>query len=601
MRRLVPLVLTLVALLPLPGAAATSEAWSGVQQALLSENADLLESRLELLRLEGRNVGVERLTPYASALSLWASQHPGEIGEMARAAAESLDPHLPHPVLLSARWRWQDGAYLRAAGDYVRGLLRFVEYERTRHAFVVSTGLWLVSSFLVASLIVMVVVVVQCLRRIVSDAVRMGRSILRPANAAVFAIVVIALPLFGGLGPVWCLVYLFALSWCYLGIEGRVGAVVMTFVLGAVVPFATIWQSATLRSSPITSEVAGILEERRLDLAALREFADAEEVFRGNGAGHLILGELLRMHGEAERARIQFQQAATASVGDPRANVFLGNLAMEDGDVARAVGLYAAAAEVDSEYALAFHNLSSAYDQSRRFQEGDEARSRAREIAGGSTDELGVGAGASRLRYPRLGRVDVERFASSLKPEQQVELGLATRSPDVLPLLAQRESAVFWLGGLLGCAVLALRARWLPPSRSCSKCGNVYRVSSGGGEAQKYCSQCVSVFLKRDLVSIEQQTQKMRQIRRWELREMLRRRVGALVAPGYTEVVAGHFALGMILGVVAWALLIGALVWVPRLLGAAEPEASSLPIQAVLLALWIVVWGRSVATAWNRS
>ncbi len=593
----------LIALLLLPTGSAWAsilEAWAGVQQALLVQDEAELEERLGLLREEARAVGVERMTPYAAALAAWASRHPGKLGEIARSAAEDLDPRLPLSAMLAAQWRWSEGAYLRAAGWYLNGVARFVRYERTQRALLIATGLWLLAAFAVASLVAMAVVVLGCLNRLWSDAVRLGDSMLRRANAVVFAVVLVALPLFGGFGPVWWLVYLFALTWCYFDVKGRVVAAVTTFLLAAVVPAAMLWQASLLRWPPVTERVAGMLEDRRVDLSTLRELADAEEAFRGQAKGHLILGELLRMHGESSRARLQFQLAATADARDPRPNVFLGNLAMEDGDVTRAVGLYTAATNVDPSFALAYHNLSSAYDQSRRFMEGDGARQRARQLAGQSTDQLGVGGSESRLRYPRLGRSDVRRFEQEMTPVQRAELGLDRRAPELRTLLLRREPLLFLVCGTLGCLVLWLRLRWLPVSRSCPKCGNVYHHAAGGGDAQNLCSQCVSVFLRRDLVSIEQQTNKMRQVRRWETREVLRRRLVAVLAPGSARLLAGQVSLGMLSGLVAWALLLGGLVWAPRLFAAAEPAASALPVQALLLALWLVVWGRSVAVAWYR-
>jgi len=51
----------------------------------------------------------------------------------------------------------------------------------------------------------------------------------------------------------------------------------------------------------------------------------------------------LRMHGDPSAAHLAFQQAALADPGDPLPLVFLGNLAMEDGDVPRAIQQYTAA------------------------------------------------------------------------------------------------------------------------------------------------------------------------------------------------------------------------------------------------------------------
>ncbi len=73
--------------------------------------------------------------------------------------------------------------------------------------------------------------------------------------------------------------------------------------------------------------------------------------------------------------------------------------------------------------------------------------------------------------------------------------------------------------------ILLYRVRAFPPAHECTKCGKLYELESGFGESTVYCSQCVSVFQKRDVVSIEQQTAKLGQIKTWERWTALLRRL----------------------------------------------------------------------------
>ena len=77
--------------------------------------------------------------------------------------------------------------------------------------------------------------------------------------------------------------------------------------------------------------------------------------------------------GERERAREQFDAALEASPHLPSALTNLGNLALERGDIERAVPYYEAAIASDESYALAHLNLSTAYRQQGRL--GDAVRS----------------------------------------------------------------------------------------------------------------------------------------------------------------------------------------------------------------------------------
>jgi hypothetical protein len=152
----------------------------------------------------------------------------------------------------------------------------------------------------------------------------------------------------------------------------------------------------------------------------------------------------------------------------------------------------------------------------------------------------------------------------------------------------------------LGLGILLFRARSFSPARECTKCGKLYRLEAGFGESSVYCSQCVSVFQKRDVVSIEQQTAKMDQIKRWERWTGFFRRVTGILVPGSHDFLGDHVIRGVLVGFVAWFCLTGALAWVPLFLPQIEPLMSRSFIQAGLLALFAIIVLRSGLSAWTR-
>jgi hypothetical protein len=77
------------------------------------------------------------------------------------------------------------------------------------------------------------------------------------------------------------------------------------------------------------------------------------------------------------------------------------------------------------------------------------------------------------------------------------------------------------------------------------------------------------------------------------------RRAVAALAPGTLQVVEGKVLAGMGLGLLAWLSVVGAAVVVPRFLPAIEPQASAVPVQALLLAAVAAVWARSVVPVWR--
>jgi hypothetical protein len=166
--------------------------------------------------------------------------------------------------------------------------------------------------------------------------------------------------------------------------------------------------------------------------------------------------------------------------------------------------------------------------------------------------------------------------------------------------LGSRISLVFLVGAFLGLAALLVRLRIYPPAKECSKCGKVYRLESGFGESTVHCSQCVSVFMKREVVSIEQQTAKMDQIRRWEGWSSLVRRLVGFLVPGSHSMLDGNVIRGLLTGFLAWFFLVGALVVVPLFVPRIEPLAEIHSVQTGFLVVFGLIVLRSGVSAWSR-
>lgn len=346
--------------------------------------------------------------------------------------------------------------------------------------------------------------------------------------------------------------------------------------------------------------VAVVLDERQMDFATLREFANLESVLAEDVSYHLILGELLRMHGEPGLAKIQFQKAAAADPGQARPLIFVGNLVLEEGDSQRAIQLLNSALEKGQEQAFAHHNLSLAFDLNRRFQDGDSHRAKAKEFTGRKSAENGLRGLDPRIRYPRLDESDVERLLAGLDQEAWGRVGETTVALGLTAHLLSPLSLVFLVGGAIGCLVLSIRVRYFPPARECSKCGKMYRLQTGFGESTVNCSQCVSVFQKRDVVSIEQQTAKLKQIKRWERLAVLGRRFGGLLFPGSPYYLGDRVVHGVVYSYIAMFCLSGALFWWPEWVPVIEPMAYVEQIRIVLMVFFGVLAIRSALISWDR-
>jgi hypothetical protein len=306
------------------------------------------------------------------------------------------------------------------------------------------------------------------------------------------------------------------------------------------------------------------------------------------------------MHGEPSRAKLEFQKATLVDASMTRPLVFIGNLELEEGNSQRAIQLFNQALEIDDRNAFAYHNLSLAFDLNRRFQEGDAARAMARDIVGRESAEHGLRGQDPRIRYPWIRSQELQRLLDDVDPEQRLSLEPAKFSLGPLRELRSGLSVVFIFGAVLGVTVLSIRLRAMPPALECTKCGKMYNLTQGFGESSMYCSQCVSVFQKHDVVSIEQQTTKLNQIRRWESSSALVRRLGAVLVPGSRQLLGGKVLRGLTTGFLAAFFATGAFVWVPLFFERIEPLAVGQTVSTLLLVLFGLAVLRSGIAGWSR-
>jgi tetratricopeptide (TPR) repeat protein len=582
-----------------PLGASVTERWLEVQEVLSAPEARTLEEPIDELLQAGAEIDVRRMTPQAAALVSWSQADPNRDDSVLINATE-VDPELPASYFLLSRSAWKRGSYLTSVVRYLEGWGALFSFEVTRRHVLISLGIWAVMGVALACVVALTVMMLRTVRRLIHDAMVVGRMVFEGSNALVFGLVLLLLPIFAGLGPAWLLVYLSVAGWIYLERNQRVVAGVCCGVLALVPVLLDGWQLALLRTPPITDRVAVMLDERQLDPSSLREFLDLKSDFEGDSLYHLILGELLRMNSEIEAAKLEFQTATLEPFGDARPFVVLGNMAMEDGNGPLAIQYYDEAIATDGQAALAYHNLSSAYDLARKFQQGDSARNIARDLAGGRSAALGLRGRDPRIRYPLITSRDVKDLLAGLSHERLVQMGFSAPTWRPLRQFLSPMSVLFWVGGLLGLAVLLVRLKWFPAAKECVKCGKVYRLEAEPGESTVYCRQCVSVFLQRDLVPIDQQTAKLAQVRRWDRWTAFLRRVVAVIAPGSYRLVTDSFFFGALVGCVAWLLLVGIVVWVPRFLSVIEPSLQVLPITILLGVLLAVVWMRSAILSWQR-
>ena len=206
---------------------------------------------------------------------LWGV-HPGkEINwkdnpEFMEAAKKSLVARGDEGTGWSLAWKINFWARL-LDGDHAHKLL--VE-ARARLVSLVGF-LWLASSLGLTAMVVVLALTGAHLRQMAHDALELGLVLFNRPNAIVFAVVVLALPVFAALGPLWLLAYLFGLSWAYLGRLQVVAAVGSCVVLALAGPTLEIWQQEALRLPPVGGTDPPSLNAPKIARMSERKIADA--------------------------------------------------------------------------------------------------------------------------------------------------------------------------------------------------------------------------------------------------------------------------------------------------------------------------------------
>jgi len=148
--------------------------------------------------------------------------------------------------------------------------------------------------------------------------------------------------------------------------------------------------------------------------------------------------------------------------------------------------------------------------------------------------------------------------------------------------VASMLALVVAIGGYL------VRERTVGFATACVKCGRPFcRYCKLSQESQSYCTQCVNIFLKKDMVAVDAQLAKRRQLRRFHLARRIERRVTDVLLPGLGLALGGRPVIGFPLMAVAATCLAIALLWLPRFIAPALLHVSLWPVELAAGLGWL--------------
>ncbi|AKU90594.1 tetratricopeptide repeat protein [Vulgatibacter incomptus] len=328
------------------------------------------------------------------------------------------------------------------------------------------------------------------------------RQVARLQSGAV-ALVLLALPVAFGLGPLVFASGVVAAIWLYLSRTEKTVLGVWLVVLG-LLPAGAGWLADRTAWSGTLAEVVDRVD-RGADLRLAEALAPRSEAKDPRPEELFALARVEKRQGKLDAAESLFARALVLRPGWAHASVGLGNVRFLRGDWTGAARLYDEALEADPGLAETWFNLSRVYYRQVDFPRGQQARDRAVELdptlvarygkGGGEPDAAG---GHRFLADPSLREADLVALATrpgeSARVTAQIAGWLAPRVPAPL---------VTWLGLVIvaGLAALASFRGRVRPSRGCARCGrSVCERCDPETSRGPDCGQCVHVFGRRGRV-----------------------------------------------------------------------------------------------------
>ncbi|MGQ9495596.1 MAG: tetratricopeptide repeat protein [Thermoanaerobaculaceae bacterium] len=564
-------------------------AWFQLTESFEPFDANALRDRTDELRNVAQALELQRLTPYAQALVLKARALPAENRILVLKQALLLDPLCPEALfeLASLQFRRLHPAGLVSAGKALFAFFTDGRMVRFRDA---SLLLFLVLMVTLVGGFWAVFTVLQTIPRLWHDLMELANSWRMGVNSWVFASFVAGLPLFLALDPLWWAFYLFSLCWGYWpGTQKVLGLGLLVFLALTPLMVELGHRSFTHPGDPITRATQA-LQEKRYDPSALLELKSVGDLFGDDPDFYRLKGDLERQYGLYDASLLSYQEGLRLKPGDPALLLSAGIVQYLEGNFGAAVQLFTESRDRGFDPVIVQYNLSLAFAHVYNFRDSDEAMAAARNISAKRLRELTRGRD-NKLIIPSFSVDDARAILGRKNPVVLLNRGLR------LPPLSRREtllpplSLAAWTALLLAVLHFFWRQRRVGFASACSKCGRTFcsrcRLSR---ETQTYCSQCVNIFLRRDMVAPELQMAKQKQLARREKLLRLRRRLSDTLLPGFGLLLEGRHLLGMMLLLSSSVLMLMATFWLPGMVGPLMLHCLLWPIQAFLAVLWLVLF-----------
>lgn len=560
-------------------------AWARLAHDLDQDHLDRLKEHCDQISSLADNLNLRRLTPLAVALTVHARTLPASDANQLLLHACKLDPENAEARLAFGANLLRSGRVGEGLREVWRGLRCLFSDQRHAHFVLPSFGLALLLVAMLALSFGALVSLRFSVRLLWHDLDELGGLLRLGPNSIALTVFALALPLFVGGDPAWAALWLLALCWAYFPPLRKV----FGFLLLLLVAFGpTGIELATRRITHVPNPVLRVtsaLAEQRYDPQSVEELAALSEAFAADPDYYRLLGDAFRLHGLTDTASWAYREGLRLRPQDGLLWLSLGVVQYLENDFNAALQAFTTARDQHARPVISNYNLALTLAQLYKFPESEATIAIARAADPALFRELTRGR-SHQLMLPPFEASEAEAMLA--RKDSGVRLNLALVPP---PLARERSwTHPFAVGGFLALLLaighyLLRRQRGL--ATACAKCGRAFcQQCKLSTESQTYCTQCVNIFLKKDMVSIESQMAKRNQLARRQVFLDIETRLMDIILPGLGLAASGRVLPGFLLVPAALlGLTVGAL-WLPFFIGPALMHTPTWPLAAPALTLW---------------
>ncbi len=488
--------------LPLPPPAARAvyrSYWYDLLNALQENDAATIPAALEAMTKAARAVGIERLSDF-SRMAVHEARRAEAAGRRATArpaydAAVALDDSSFDAAASRAGFLFRNGNIGQGIAGFPGAIAKIVASAESRLTFGSWLGILAAISVAAAAFACLLGLFLRHFRRILHDLQELASRPFGARAAKPIAVVLIALPVFVTLGPLWLLLYWSVLAFAYSSRRERAVVALSLFSLGLIpILVDQLARENLIRRAPLYRAAVDLAEHRE-DASTEDALLSAATTNPAGGDEWLLLGMYAERAGDHPRAVLAYSKAIRTNPKENRAFVNRGNVHFTEGDFSEAIADYEEASRIAPDAVESFYNLSVARAEIYDFKGQEAARARALQVSSRAVDVWSSNPPLERVvpaPYPvarARSRVRA-RIAETSNPRQEL-VSLVTSAWCLAP----------WGALVLAWGFRAVRAR-RGLATECARCGRPFcRICKRYGGPAIYCGRCVRLQNRKEAVS----------------------------------------------------------------------------------------------------